>query len=47
MTDEEFLHLLEEARKEARRTVLPPAAAEGDSRYERLGRHAEAGASAH
>jgi len=46
MTEEEVLRLLEEAWEEAHRMPLPPAA-DSESLYEQLGRHAESGASAH
>ncbi|MER5308795.1 hypothetical protein ABT034_13500 [Streptomyces sp. NPDC002773] len=47
MTDEEFLRLLQEAKEEARKNLLPPVMTEGESLYEVLGRHAESGAAAH
>ncbi|MDI3417621.1 hypothetical protein [Streptomyces luteolus] len=47
MTKDEFRLLIEQARAEARRTVLVPRAVSAGDRYAARARHAEFGAGAH
>ncbi|MGY0021643.1 hypothetical protein [Streptomyces sp. cg35] len=47
MTDEDFRRLLEQARTEARRTVLPREDRAGRELYEAHARHAEFGQASH
>ncbi|MDQ8705162.1 hypothetical protein RCO28_22075 [Streptomyces sp. LHD-70] len=47
MTKDEFSRLIEQARAEARRTVLAPREVSAGDLYEARARHAEFGAGAH
>ncbi|MFB7785614.1 hypothetical protein ACFY0N_37140 [Streptomyces vinaceus] len=47
MTDEEFEHLMAQARAEARRISFPPPPSGDDAEYGFHPQHAEFGASAH